>query len=153
MAISLNGSTGVISGITDLPDAIIDADMLASNAVTTAKINDDAVTDAKQSLSGAAKAWINFNGTGTIAIRDSFNVSAITDDNTGRYTITFTNALSDTNYCPVRFANSTSTAHYESFDNQWGGGMTLETTNLKVSSYGSSAFADSAQFFVVVFGG
>jgi len=48
MAISLNGSTGVISGITDLPDAIIDADMLAANAVTTAKINDGAVTAAKR---------------------------------------------------------------------------------------------------------
>jgi len=48
MAISLNGSTGVISGITDLPDAIIDADMLAANAVTTAKINNGAVTAAKR---------------------------------------------------------------------------------------------------------
>lgn len=39
-----------------------------------------------------AKAWINFNGTGTIAIRDSFNVSSITDNGTGDTTITLANA-------------------------------------------------------------
>jgi hypothetical protein len=45
------------------------------------------------------KAWVNFNGTGTVAIRGSGNVSSITDLGTGRYTITFTNALTDANYC------------------------------------------------------
>jgi hypothetical protein len=45
------------------------------------------------------KAWVNFNGTGTVAIRASGNVSSITDLGTGRYTITFTNALTDANYC------------------------------------------------------
>ena len=39
-----------------------------------------------------AKAWINFNGTGTIAIRDSFNVSSITDNGTGTTTVTLANA-------------------------------------------------------------
>ena len=102
---------------------------------------------------GRAKAWINFDGTGTIAIRDSFNVSSITDDDTGRYTITFTNAFANTNYCPVMYNNASGTSQvYTSFDNTWGGGMTLGTTNLKVSSYGSSNYADSKLFFVVVFG-
>ena len=45
------------------------------------------------------KAWVNFNGTGTVAITGSGNVSSITDLGTGRYTITFTNALTDANYC------------------------------------------------------
>ncbi len=48
---------------------------------------------------GRAKAWINFDGDGTIAIRDSFNVSSITDNGTGDYTITFSNAMANTNYC------------------------------------------------------
>ena len=47
------------------------------------------------------KAWINFNGTGTIAIRDSFNVSSITDNSTGEYTVNFQNAFADTNYSAV----------------------------------------------------
>ena len=42
----------------------------------------------------AAKAWINFNGSGTIAIRDSFNVASITDDSTGNYTVTLSSAMS-----------------------------------------------------------
>tara|TARA_A100001515_G_scaffold42314_1_gene33381 strand:- start:261 stop:656 length:396 start_codon:yes stop_codon:yes gene_type:complete len=44
------------------------------------------------------KVWVNFNGTGTIAIRDDFNVASLTDNGTGDYTINFTNAMSDTNY-------------------------------------------------------
>lgn len=45
-----------------------------------------------------AKAWVNFNGTGTVAIRASGNVSSITDNGTGDYTVNFATALSDTNY-------------------------------------------------------
>jgi len=44
------------------------------------------------------RAWVNFNGTGTVAIRASFNVSSITDNGTGDYTVNFTTALSDANY-------------------------------------------------------
>jgi hypothetical protein len=52
-------------------------------------------------VDGSAKAWVNFNGTGTVAIRASFNVSSITDNGTGKYTVNFTTAMPDTNYCPV----------------------------------------------------
>jgi hypothetical protein len=44
------------------------------------------------------RAWVNFNGTGTVAIRASGNVSSITDNGTGAYTINFTNAMPDANY-------------------------------------------------------
>ena len=53
---------------------------------------------------GRAKAWVNFNGLGTVAIRDDFNVSSITDNGTGDYTVTFTNAMSNANYCTVEAA-------------------------------------------------
>ena len=46
-------------------------------------------------------AWVNFNGVGTVAIRASFNVSSITDNSAGNYTINFTTALSDANYAFV----------------------------------------------------
>ena len=45
-----------------------------------------------------ALAWVNFNGTGTVAIRASYNVSSITDGGTGAYVVNFTTALSDANY-------------------------------------------------------
>ena len=46
----------------------------------------------------AARAWVNFNGTGTVAIRASGNVSSITDVGVGQYTVNFTTALPDANY-------------------------------------------------------
>jgi len=52
----------------------------------------------------AAKAWVNFNGTGTIAIRESLNVGSITDNGTGDYTINFSSALADANYALAGWA-------------------------------------------------
>jgi len=46
----------------------------------------------------AARAWVNFNGTGTVAIRASGNVSSITDNATGNYTVNFTTAMPDADY-------------------------------------------------------
>jgi len=47
---------------------------------------------------GVCRAWVNFNGTGTVAIRAAFNVSSITDNGTGDYTLNFTTAMTDANY-------------------------------------------------------
>jgi len=55
-------------------------------------------TSSTNAIMGSAKAWVNFNGTGTVAIRASYNVSSITDNGTGDYTVNFTTAMSDTNY-------------------------------------------------------
>ena len=89
-------------------------------------VQDSSVTDGKLSLTAnsaqiktalnasngapiyACRAWVNFNGTGTVAIRASGNVSSITDNGTGDYTVNFTTAMSDANY--AAFANSNSDA-------------------------------------------
>lgn len=52
-------------------------------------------------ISGSAKAWVNFNGTGTVAIRAAFNVSSITDNGTGNYTVNFSTAMVDANYSAI----------------------------------------------------
>ena len=52
-------------------------------------------------VNGTAKAWVNFNGTGTVAIRRAFNVSSITDNGTGDYTVNFTTAMPDTDYATI----------------------------------------------------
>jgi hypothetical protein len=49
----------------------------------------------------ACRAWVNFNGTGTPAIREDGNVTSITDNGTGDYTVNFTTAISDANYAAV----------------------------------------------------
>jgi hypothetical protein len=47
------------------------------------------------------RAWVNFDGTGTVAIRGSGNVSSLTDNGTGYYSVNFTTAMPDANYCVV----------------------------------------------------
>ena len=98
----------------------ITATQLASNAVTTAKIADANVTAAKldgaQSGSApiyAARAWVCFDGTGTIGanqtIRGSGNVTSVYKNSTGDYTVTMTTALADTNYVTAGNASGAST--------------------------------------------
>ena len=68
-----------------------------SKGVTT--VNTDEIVDT--SSNQICKAWVNFNGTGTVAIRDSFNVSSITDNGTGNYTVNLSNALANSNAVSV----------------------------------------------------
>ena len=56
----------------------------------------------------ACRAWVNFDGTGAVAIRASGNVSSITDNGTGDYTVNFTTALPDANYSAVIVGGNTS---------------------------------------------
>lgn len=96
MPITIDGS-GTITGLSagGLPDSSIVTADIANAAITAAKL------DGAQSGSApiyAARAWVNFNGTGTVAIRASGNVTSITDNGVGNYTINFTNAMPDNNY-------------------------------------------------------
>ena len=49
-------------------------------------------------VNGSAKAWVNFNGTGTIAIRDSQGVSGLVDNGTGNYNVNFSSSMANTGY-------------------------------------------------------
>lgn len=51
-------------------------------------------TDMDNAIFGSARAWVNLDGTGTISIRESYNVSSLTDNGTGSYAVNFTNNLS-----------------------------------------------------------
>lgn len=75
-----------------------------SNQSGSASVPSDTV------INGSAKAWVNFNGTGTVAIRASFNVSSITDNGTGNYTVNFTNSVADVNYSTLITASDSNTS-------------------------------------------
>lgn len=62
------------------------------------------------SARGIAKAWVNFNGTGTIAARDSENVSSLTDNGTGDYTVNLSNAFAAADYSWLSDGNTTPSA-------------------------------------------
>lgn len=72
--------------------------------ITAAKLDDK--IENKLNVTGTApmyagRSWVNFNGTGTVAIRASGNVSSITDNGTGNYTVNFTTAMPDVDYATV----------------------------------------------------
>lgn len=60
-----------------------------------------------------ARAWVNFNGTGTVAIRASGNVSSITDNGTGDFTVNFPAALPDINYAVVITGGKSGSTFYQ----------------------------------------
>jgi len=83
--------TGDTSGqVTIAAPAVAGTTTLTLPATTGTVLND--------ATCGVCRAWVNFNGTGTVAIRASFNVTSITDNGTGNYTINFTTAMTDVNY-------------------------------------------------------
>ena len=147
MAIAINGSANTISGLAvgGLPDGVVDTDMLAANAVT----------DAKQNLSGIAKAWCNFSGgvsgISTFGERDSFGISSIAETGTGKYTISFTTSMANTNYCVV------SSGHYlatTSGNVREVGATSLATGSYILDvSYNGANYQDATNVFSAVFGG
>jgi hypothetical protein len=91
------------------------------------------------------RAWVNFNGTGTVAIRASFNVSSITDNGTGDYTVNFTTAMPDANFSVAGWARcSGALGTLTGVDNS-----ALTTTSARVGTIGIS-FAVADALFVTV---
>jgi hypothetical protein len=94
------------------------------------------------------RAWVNFNGTGTLAIRDSGNVSSVTDNGVGNYTVNFATNMPDVNYSvashgggaasgiPIVGSSNTTTLAVDSF--------LVRTVN-------SNTFADLGMVCVAVF--
>ena len=148
MPIAINGS-GTITGISvgGIPDGTVDTDVLAANAVTFAKIG---TTEQGQ----LCKAWVNFNGTGTVAIRASYNVSSITDNGTGDYTVNFTSALADANYSVVGSCskNATGDTDYNGIAVAVGSATPLSTGSVRViASVQGLGLFDRVFMFVSIF--
>ena len=76
----------------------------------------------------AAQAWVNFKGSGTVTIRDEVNVSSISDNGTGQYTVTFSSSLSNANYCIVNgYLTSQGNANTVKITSQSTGSFSLKT--------------------------
>jgi hypothetical protein len=84
------------------------------------------------------RAWVNFNGTGTVAIRASGNVTSITDNGTGDYTVNFTTALVDANYSVSLAANGTGSSDPIAWISGTSSPTTMTTSALRILT-GSSA--------------
>lgn len=100
----------------------------------------------------ACRAWVNFNGTGTVAIRASGNVSSITDVGTGNYTLNLTTPLEDANYCITASANAAGTdAPVDSTLIAYPYVGTASTVRVVVSDNNTDTNTDAQQVFVSIF--
>lgn len=88
------------------------------------------------------RAWVNFNGTGVVAIRASGNVTSITDNGTGNYTVNFTTAMSDANYCAQVTAGDTAGAANNITDAI---SSVYTTTTLVVQTFTAQAAANTGR--------
>ena len=94
------------------------------------------------------KAWVNFNGTGTVSIRGSANITSITDNGTGNYTLNFTTALADANYAAAGFAAESSFSVAITVGNF--GTLTQTTSAFRFNTtYGGSSY-DCAQVHMTI---
>jgi hypothetical protein len=119
----------------------ITVDTLTKGSTT---LNTDEIVDTNSSQ--VCKAWVNFNATGTVAIRDSYNVSSIIDNATGIHTVSFTNAMANASYS-VATCNGddrmTTTLH----------NTLVATGSFRLhSKSNANAFADSIIVMTQVFG-
>ena len=136
---------------------------LKTGKVKTTTIADELDTESTavtNVINGSAKAWVNFDGTGTVAIRGSFNVESITDNGTGDYTVNFTTALVDANYqismSSVGYSNTNNSIHAYVKGNAstFTAPFLKSTSQLRVvygNDSGASTLYDCAEMNVAVF--
>jgi hypothetical protein len=99
------------------------------------------------------RAWVNFDGTGTVAIRAQFNVSSITDNGTGDYTVNFSNALTDANYSVIGLSGSVPTGGTNRLVSEAPNGLVTRTTSairIGVGIGGVATLIDDAYVNVVI---
>ena len=129
---------------------------LTSSTLTTPTIDSAQVP----TVSGTAplymcRAWVNFNGTGTPAITASGNVSSITDNGVGDYTVNFTTAMSDANYCSVANSAKYDTNNDANQRTQVGGYVgalqTSGATRVRTTQGILTGAVDPTMIFVAVF--
>ena len=104
----------------------------------------------------ACRAWVNFNGTGTVAIRSSGNVSSITDNGIGLYSINFTTAIGNSNYSIV--GNCSMDTNFESGERiqvlsayKYNSSNVSIQTNIANSTSPVNGFYDMANVSIAIF--
>jgi hypothetical protein len=123
-----------------------------STLVAQTLSNGTVSTSTANCIQGSAKAWVNFDGTGTVSIRGSYNVSSITDNGTGDYTINFTNALPDANASavvtgkPMDTGSVTTVAQLGFYNNTTN---PITTTSVRVICMGSNGGVADVPFICV----
>ena len=107
------------------------------------------------SVPGAAKAWVNFNGSaGAVSVRGSFNVSSVTENATGDYTINFTTAMSDANYAVTTLGHTKISSAQDQRVLGFDEGNTYSTTAVQITNryYTGASLIGCTHASVAIFG-
>jgi hypothetical protein len=124
---------------------------MAGKLVLSTLNDDTGVLATQNGMTGIAKAWVNFNGTGTPAIRASFNVSSITDNGTGDFTINFTTAMPNANYS-ISGICGTINARYGTVNFYNPAGISPTTTTFRFATTDSNwSLTDQTNICVAIF--
>lgn len=146
MSVVIDGT----SGVSLVQDGIV-TDSKLNLTANSAEIK-EALNAANGAPIYAARAWVNFNGTGTVVIRASGNVSSITDNGTGDYTVNFTTAMPDANYCISTQGYSSGSGPMVCGIGEYSSNGTLSTTSARLYvSYGSTGAKADANVVSVAF--
>tara|TARA_B100001093_G_scaffold454728_1_gene464320 strand:+ start:8589 stop:9680 length:1092 start_codon:yes stop_codon:yes gene_type:complete len=107
------GAAASITGLTALTATTLNATEVKVTNYRDASGGNTFTASEMASLAGSkpVKAFVNFNGTGTVAIRAGFNVSSITDNETGGYQVNFTSNLSSSNYSVTHISSQNNSGH------------------------------------------
>ena len=98
------------------------------------------------------RMWVNFNGTGTLSIRDSGNVSSITDSGVGKYDVYINNDMPDVNYAAVMFTNAYGTTGAGQFNNHYTGGLQSRGAGwIRLEPHNSSSPVDATNNDIAIF--
>jgi hypothetical protein len=158
MTTLISGTAGVTfpaGGVGNPAGAVVgttDTQTLTNKTLTTPNIDSAQIP----TVSGTAplymaRAWVNFNGTGTVAIRASGNVTSITDNGTGNYTVNFTTAMPDANYSYVcghdqSLVSSGVFGQWNFYAPSAGSIQTLHSANNNGAAVGDTTYATFAFF-------
>ena len=104
-------------------------------------------TSSANVIQGSAKAWVAYNGV-TSSIRSSYNVSSVTRNSAGDYTINFTNAFADANYAPAFSTLQTGGAGYIVYGRN---DTPYTTTQCRITTSTTAALNDTTHLGVAIF--
>lgn len=157
----INSDNGVVSGSSGLKTSGGDDGITAfqQNGTEQARITAAGLFQFNSGYGSVAtaygcRAWVNFNGTGTVAIRASGNVTSITDNGTGDYTVNFTTAMPDANYAVIGTSSSSLAMPADSKQAGFAAphNAVPTTSSVRCATYvtGSGASYDSTQINIAI---